>query len=138
MKNVLLLEEDAEGREALAKVLRKRGYRVAQAVDERSAIELLEAAASVDVVLAGATERDRLEFLADVRDRWPQLPVVFLSDYCGPEAKLRSLVFGAFCVSRRLNFYMNMRPVDLHELDRLLVLVLGRKRAGAGRQLVAA
>ncbi|MEK6697690.1 MAG: response regulator [Nitrospirota bacterium] len=138
MKNLLLLEEDQEGREALAKVLRKRGFTVRQARDEATALAILAASPPMDMVLAGATERDRSEFLADVRERKPQVPVIFLSDYCGPEARLRGLAFGAFTMSRSLNFYINMRPVGLHELERLIRIVLGRRHAGRGMELIAA
>ena len=114
MKNLLLLEEDQEGREALAKVLRKRGFTVRQARDEATALAILAASPPMDMVLAGATERDRSEFLADVRERKPQVPVIFLSDYCGPEARLRGLAFGAFTMSRSLNFYQHCPVSKLH------------------------
>ncbi len=138
MKNLLLLEEDREGRESLAKVLRKRGFTVRQAEDEASALAILGASPPVDVVLAGATERDRTEFLADVREGSSQVPVIFLSDYCGPESKLRGLAFGAFTMSRSLNFYINMRPVGLHELERLIHIVIGRGHTGRSAELIAA
>lgn len=137
MKSLLLLEEDAEARESLAKVLRKVGFSVVQARDEQSALDALGSTRPVDVVLAGATEQDRLEFLADLRARRPQVPVIFLTDYCSPEAKLRGLLFGAFSLSRRLNFYMNMRPIRLNELIRLLHIIPSRRCAGAGMEMAA-
>ena len=138
MKRVLLLEEDGEGRESLARILKKRGFAVHQAGDESSALDVLSSTALIDVVIAGASYQDRLEFLTDVREQRPDVPVVFLSDYCGPESKLRGIRYGAFSMSRSLNFYMNMRPVGLNELDRLLRMIVSNRRSECTRNLVAA
>jgi len=138
MKRVLLLEEDSEGRESLARVLKKRGFAVLQTGDEASALDMLSSASLVDVVIAGASALDRLGFLADVREQRPDLPVVFLADYCGPESKLRGILYGAFSMSRSLNFYLNMRPIGLAELDRLLRIIVSDRRTECIRSLVAA
>ncbi len=138
MKRVLLLEEDSEARESLARVLKKRGFVVLQTGDESSAVDIISSASLIDVVIAGASYRDRLAFLADVREQRPNLPVVFLADYCGPESKLRGLRYGAFSVSRNLNVYINMRPIGLNELDRLLRIIGGNRRTERTRNLVAA
>lgn len=138
MKRVLLLEEDGEGRESLARILKKRGFAVLQAGDESSALDVLSSTTLIDVVIAGASYQDRLEFLTDVREQRPDVPVVFLSDYCGPESKLRGIRYGAFSMSRSLNFYMNMRPVGLNELDRLLRMIVSNRRSECTRNLVAA
>lgn len=124
MKKVLLLEEDEEGRTALAQILKTRGFTVVQAASDSSALATLWTAYPFDLLIAGATKYDRAVFLSDVREYRPHLPVVFLTDYCSPEARLRGLVFGAFGMSRRLNFYLNMRPITLPELDRLIRIAL--------------
>ncbi len=138
MKRVLLLEEDNEGRESLARVLKKRGFTVLQTGDESSALDILSSTSQIDVVIAGASDLDRLEFLADVREKRPHLPVVFLADYCGPESKLRGIRYGAFSMSRSMNFYINMRPIGLTELDRLLRIIVSDRRTECIRSLVAA
>jgi len=127
MRNLLLLEEDIEGREILARVLRKRGFTVRQAKDQSDAIELLTTA-HVDLVLAGATYRDRVDFLSDLRDSRPDLPVIFLTDYQGPEARALAVKYGPFSMSKNHKFYINMRPVGLHELDRMIRIALGARR----------
>lgn len=138
MRNLLLLEEDAEGRGALARVLKKRGFLVAQAKDQSAALSHLSSARPVDLVLAGATYRDRVDFLSDLRESRPNLPIIFLSDYCAPESRLRGLTYGAFSMSRRHNFYINMRPVGLDELERLIRIVLGKRRFDQTVRLAAA
>ena len=138
MKNLLILEEDREGREALAKVLKQRGFRVFEAADEAAALAVIGSTPSIDLLIAGATLEDRSAFFVDVREQRSELPVLFLTDYCWPEARLRSLLLGAFGMSRRLNFYLNMRPVGLAELERLLLVVLyGRSVASAGQPVAA-
>jgi DNA-binding response OmpR family regulator len=128
MKNVLIMEEDGEGREALASVLKKWGFHVHQAANAESALAELESDGAIDLVIAGATEQDRTIFLADVRDCCPKVPVLFLADYCNAEARLRKLLFGAFAASRKHNYYLNVRPISLYELDRLIRIILGRRR----------
>lgn len=119
MKSILLLEEDVEGREILTKMLRRRGYRVMPAEHEAAAFDVLEAGSPVDLILAGATYRSRLEFLADLREQSRSLPVVFLTDHRDAESRLGGLV-GGFYVSSKLNLYLNTRPIEFSELDRLI------------------
>ncbi len=136
MRNLLLLEEDAEGRETLARVLRKRGFSVTKAKDQASA--LLQASSPlIDLVLAGATYYDRADFLSDLRERRPYLPVIFLNDYYGPESKLLGIRYGAFSMSRRLNCYINMRPIRLDELESMIRIALGRRYFDRDSRLAA-
>lgn len=130
MKNLLLLEEDKEGRALLAKILMTKGFHVIQAPDEVSALaEMNSRQRRIDIVVAGATYKDRIEFLADLRDKRPHVPVIFLAD-CPEPKSLLHCIMGPFAVSRRHNFYINTRPVAFQELDRLLRIIAGR-RAGA-------
>ncbi len=113
MKKVILLEEDIEGREALAKILRMWGYNVIQAATESAVHAALASAQPVDLILAGATYRERLEFLSDLRTIRQSLPIIFLTDCCGPESRLRGLRYGAFAKIQPHKFFMNMRPVGI-------------------------
>lgn len=138
MKKVLLLEEDAEARGALARILRTRGFTVVQAAGDRAASAILKSGIYIDLIVASATEKNRIELLSDVRMLRPQLPVIFLSDYCEPESRLRGMAFGAFAMSRALNFYINLRPIALNELDRLIRIALGRRPVAPASILAAA
>jgi len=130
MRHLLLLEEDIEGREVLARILRKKGFIVMQAKDQFDALTLV-VSARVDLVLAGATYRDRTDFLSDLRESRADLPVIFLTDYSGPEAKVPGIKYGPFSMSRNLKFYVNMRPIGLNELDRMIRIALGASRRQA-------
>jgi hypothetical protein len=54
------------------------------------------------------------------------MPAVFLED-CGAVSRER-LLSGGFWLSRSLNFYMNTRPIDFNELDRLIRIALMPQR----------
>lgn len=129
MKSILLLEEDFEGREILSKMLRQRGYCVMPAEHETAALAVLDSGSPVDLVLAGATFRNRLDFLADLREQSRSVPVVFLADHRASESRLPGLV-GGFYVSPKLNLYLNTRPIEFHELDRLIRSVPGPQGTG--------
>lgn len=129
MKSIMLLEEDFEGREILSKMLRQRGYRVMPVEHETAAFAVLESGSPVDLVLAGATFRNRIEFLERLREQSRSVPVVFLADHRDAESKLHGLV-GGFYVSPKLNLYLNTRPIEFHELDRLIRSVPGTQGSG--------
>lgn len=137
MNNLLLLEEDKEARGSLARLLKKSGFPVCQAESESSALWFISSR-RIDLVIVGASERDRCEFLADLRELSRHIPVVFLADFCGPEAKLRGIAYGPFSMSRRLNFYLNMRPIIFTELVRLIRLITARGRSGHSMNIRAA
>ena len=129
MKSILLLEEDFSGREILSKMLRQRGYRVIPAEHETAALAVLGSGSPIDLILAGATFRNRVEFLADLREQSRSVPVVFLADHRDAESGLHGLA-GGFYVSPKLNLYLNTRPIEFHELDRLIRSVPARQGTG--------
>ena len=81
---VLLLEDDAKVREVTAAMLRELGYRVQEAGDGAEALRLVEAGASVDLLLAdivlpgGMKGNEVARRLAPLR---PGLRVLFMSGY---------------------------------------------------------
>jgi CheY-like chemotaxis protein len=127
MTKVVVLEEHAEGRELLARILRRKGFSVVPARDTQSVLASVSSSLQPDLVIASVTDRDRSEFLSDLRSLSPHLPVLFLSDYCAPESRLRSAVYGSFLMSRSLHFYVNTRPVGLNELDRMIRIILQQR-----------
>jgi DNA-binding response OmpR family regulator len=122
MKSLLLLEEDTEGRDILSRLLQRRGFHVLPVQHESAALAVLNSGYPVDLVLAGAAHHERIDFLAAVRKGGHSLPVVFLSDYRDTGTRWRGLL-GGFYVSRRHNVYVNARPIEFHELDRLIRIV---------------
>lgn len=80
MANILLVEDDELGRYAIAKVLRKAGYVVAEAVDGEGAMQSIKKNLPdiliTDVVLPNY---DGLSLLADVRKMSASLPILVIS-----------------------------------------------------------
>jgi len=110
-------------------MLRQRGYRVTPAEHETAALAVLDSGISVDLVLAGTTFRNRLEFLAYLREQSRPVPVVFLTDHSNAGLKMRGSS-GGFHVSPKLNLYLNTRPIEFHELDKLIRSVSDPKNKG--------
>ena len=137
MTRVLLLEEDREGREVLGRILKKKGFSVVQAGNASTALAAISSKMPLDLVIAGITDTDRTVFLSDLREEKPDLPVIFLSDYCAPESRLRGALYGAFLMSRALHFYINTRPVGLHELVRMIGIILHQRSVSAESPLAA-
>jgi len=129
MRTILVLEENREGRKAISKMLRSKGFRVTEVENETAALAALGPGYHVDLVLAGVTDRNRADFLASLRTQRPLMPVVLLAD-CSDAVSREQLLSGGFCLSRRMKFYMNTRPIGFNELDRLIRIALIPKKDG--------
>jgi CheY-like chemotaxis protein len=80
MANILLVEDDELGRYAIAKVLRKAGHVVLEAIDGNSAmLALKQSLPDVLVTDVVMPEYDGLSLLADVRKVAANLPILVIS-----------------------------------------------------------
>ncbi len=81
-KNILVVEDDPDLRDALSETLRLAGYDVAEAADADSAMTTL---ASVDVQLIVSDVqmpgKNGDELLRDVKRRYPEIPFVLITAY---------------------------------------------------------
>jgi CheY-like chemotaxis protein len=83
-ETVLVVEDDALVRTALAETLRDLRYRVVEAADADAALASLDAGARVDAVLTDLTmpgSMDGLGLAAAARARLPAVPVVLISGH---------------------------------------------------------
>jgi CheY-like chemotaxis protein len=84
MPSVLLVDDDADGREVIAQYLTRAGYRVQPAPNGRSALMSLVADVP-DVVILDLMmpEMNGVEFLRVIRNylRWATLPVIVVTAY---------------------------------------------------------
>jgi PAS domain S-box-containing protein len=88
-KEILLVDDRDDVRAALADALIDAGLTVHKAGSAREALAQLERlAGKVDVVLSDVAmpERTGVELAADIRTRWPELPVVLMSGHRHPPA----------------------------------------------------
>jgi signal transduction histidine kinase len=83
---LLLVEDDPIGRANAAEFLREQGYEVQEAEDGPAAMELLERAPAMDLLITdiGLPNGINGRQLADlIRDTSPGLPVLFITGYAG-------------------------------------------------------
>jgi DNA-binding NtrC family response regulator len=119
---LLLAEDRATLRQALAETLKRAGFDVAEAADGRLAMELIESG-GYDLALFDLKMpvHNGLDLLRASRARWPLAPVILLTAYGSVEVAVDAMKSGA-------SDFM-AKPVDP---DHLLFLV--QKTLDAGRQ----
>jgi PAS domain S-box-containing protein len=92
---LLLAEDDDSVRSVLARSLREYGYAVLEARDGAEALEVASAAAVPPSLVIADVVMPRLngrQLHAEMRQRWPDLPVVFISGYSYSDSVARGLV----------------------------------------------
>jgi CheY-like chemotaxis protein len=118
---LLILDEDVDIRGKLSALLRGKGDDVASASSTAEALELLETD-PFDLVfteLRGA-RTDGMEFLREVRSRWPETRVVVITSAATVDSAVEAMKVGAFDYVRK-----PIRPERVQEL-------VGRARAALG------
>ncbi|HZI29054.1 MAG TPA: response regulator [Gemmatimonadaceae bacterium] len=88
---VLVVDDEHVVRAIAARILQHEGYRVLQALDGSDAIQVIERLGPphlllTDVKMAGVSG---LELARRVRERWPTVPIVFMSGYSADELALQ-------------------------------------------------
>jgi DNA-binding NarL/FixJ family response regulator len=98
MPNVILAEDSALLRAGLAEILRHGGYGIAAAVGDADALESAVSASRPDIVITDVRmppdfKDEGLRAALRLRERWPGLPVLVLSQYIATPYATR--LFGA-------------------------------------------
>ena len=120
----LVVEDTPDARALFVEMLKIAGLKVLEATDGQNALELIETSgALIDVVLMDyrMPRMDGVVATREIRKRFPDLPVLFVSAWDEPEMKEAAFKAGAaeYLVS----------PIDYDEL----VEAVSRVRAGAGK-----
>ena len=93
---ILVVDDEPTEHEVLGSYLERAGYRVEHAYDGAEALKRLERGGvdlvCLDIRMPGM---DGFEVLARIRDRYPDLPVLFLSSLDATHVKVRGLELGA-------------------------------------------
>src|SRR3954454_8572244 len=129
MSSVLIVDDDLDGSEPVARFLRRAGYRVICAPNGREALALLTGALP-DVVLLDVRmpEMDGMTFLSVLRSylRWQDMPVVLLTAYPdGPHIQ-QAMQLGATEVFKKGSF-------ELEELATCIQRRVGKGGLGGGK-----
>jgi CheY-like chemotaxis protein len=85
-ETVLIVEDDALVRTALAETLRDLRYQIMEAADADTALTMLEGGAAADLIFTDLSmpgSMDGLEFAAAIRMQFPHLPVILTTGHVG-------------------------------------------------------
>ena len=84
---ILLVDDEENYRELIAKVLTKAGYAVLQAADGMGALSLLERS-NVDLVISDILMPvlNGYALVARLREKWPNMPVILTTGFLSPDA----------------------------------------------------
>lgn len=112
---VLVVDDEALIRWALAEVLRQRGHTVIEATSADGARNAMsQASGLIDVVLLDyrLPDSNDLHLLEEIRRRLPRSAVVLMTAFGTPEMVQGALDLGVYCV---LN-----KPFDMHGVEGLI------------------
>lgn len=95
--SILVVDDEAGVCRSVEKVLRRKGYQVAQALSVSSALESLEAGDTYDLIIADLMmpQAGGIELLKIVRDRWPHTPVLIITGYASIASAVEATKHGA-------------------------------------------
>ena len=98
MGRILIVDDEASIRRSLEGILSDEGFQTAAAADGESALLAIDREGPQDLVLLDIAMpgRDGVEILGELRERWPQLPVVMMSGHGTIETAVRTTRIGAF------------------------------------------
>ncbi len=99
MARILVVEDDFNMRFLIAKILQKAGYETREAENGQYALQILANDDHIDLVISDflMPQMGGLEFLSQVRDYYPQVPVVMLSVHTRFDWVEASMEQGAAC-----------------------------------------
>lgn len=128
MWKLLLIDDEACIRSAMAEYFSGLGYEVHCAEDEDSARSLIEQhryrIVITDLRLSHSDRFEGLEILAHLRCRVPQAACIVLTAHGCPESAVRAMREGATAVLQK--------PQALGEIAAVVATLLARRDAGAG------
>ncbi len=98
MSRILIVDDEESIRRSLAGILADEGYEIGEAKDGDAALGELRGRGAPDLVLLDIAMpgRDGVSVLEELRQTWPELPVVMMSGHGTIETAVRATQLGAF------------------------------------------
>jgi two-component system, OmpR family, response regulator len=107
--NILLVDDERDFLETTEKRLARRGYEVRSAINCAEAIRIIADGWPEVVVLdVMLPDRDGIQCLKEIKQRWPAVVVILLTGHASMQAGRQCLEYGA-------NDYC-LKPIELDEL----------------------
>ncbi|MGC2061648.1 MAG: response regulator [Thermodesulfovibrionales bacterium] len=107
--NILFVDDEQDFLETTTKRLARRGYDVRSAMNCSEAIRVLESGWPDVVVLdVMLPDRDGIQCLKEIKQKWPAVVVILLTGHASMQAGRQCLEYGA-------NDYC-LKPIELDEL----------------------
>jgi CheY-like chemotaxis protein len=96
-KKILVVDDESQVCQSVAKVLKRKGYQVEQAFCVSDALEMMEQGKRLDLVIADLMmpQAGGMELLKISRDRWPEIPVVIITGYASIQTAVDATRQGA-------------------------------------------
>tara|TARA_R110002072_G_scaffold3767_6_gene26959 strand:+ start:1952 stop:3304 length:1353 start_codon:yes stop_codon:yes gene_type:complete len=118
--HVLVVDDEENLRKVLSLEIKAMGFRTFQARDAASALTQLEAR-EIELVLLDMRlpDRDGLDVLREIRERWPRTEVVMLTGHGSVESAIQGMKAGAYDFLQK--------PCHLDELEQLFRKALEKR-----------
>src|SRR5207248_458203 len=125
MTAVLLVEDNPDNRETLARVMAIMGYEIVTAVSDAEALRVLDERDDVSLVLCDIRlpGMGGVAFSASARERHPALKIAFVTG--DPQAADEAVQNGAIVM---------LKPYDFKVMTRVIVEALGRRSESRHRR----
>jgi DNA-binding NtrC family response regulator len=119
VKTILVVDDDIENARSYGEVLMDMDYRVITQGDVKAALALLRSEKAFDLIITDyrMPGMNGLDFIKELRQIHPDLPVIMITAYGNIETYLRSISLGAF-------EYIN-KPISKNEFERIVQHALG-------------
>ena len=124
-RTILVVDDELDNRLIYSEILSDLGYNVIDKPDGTSALSVVREGASIDLVIADyrMPEMNGLEFIVELRQVLPSVPVIMVTAYASIENYFQSLSLGVF-------EYVN-KPVAKREFERVVNAALHRRQTDA-------
>jgi DNA-binding NtrC family response regulator len=113
-KTILLVDDDADFLHAVEEAMQNLGYRVIAKTDGLSALSILQAGSTVDVVITDyrMPGMNGLELMSALRKKGLSVPMILLSAHSEVDIYFKALNLGAFEVTNK--------PISMKELSAIV------------------